>query len=345
MPERLRRRRHSFEPVPLEDQEPGSRRDFLLPIYQNAIGTAMHCPFIVLRGAMPGPVLGICAVIHGNELNGINIIHRLLAGIEPKQLHGTILCAPVANVPAFEAGQRRFPEDEKDLNTVFPGKRSGTPSQQYARAFKQLFLPKLEYLIDIHTASEGRINSMYVRVDWHSDAAREMAEVLQPEIILHGRSGDGTLRNTARVMKVAAVTMEAGNPGVFQGRMANEGESGVLRVLDALSMLPGELPPRLSREPVVCKSSSWLRTEAGGVLEILFGLTDHVQKGVTLARLNDPFGNVVAAYRAPHDGIVIGMTRSPIAVPGTRYCHLGIVGTPVLAKPPGGAAVGDPGTR
>ncbi|MDF1798354.1 MAG: succinylglutamate desuccinylase/aspartoacylase family protein [Planctomycetota bacterium] len=328
-----KRKATGLQPVPLTDQEPGTRRDFLLPIYQGAMGTSVDCPFIVLRGAKPGPVVGISAAIHGNELNGINIIHQLLEGIDPTELKGTILFAPVANVPAFEAEQRRFPVDGKDLNTVFPGKRGGTPSQQYALAFKKLFLPKLDHLVDIHTASEGRINSMYARVDWHSKQARALAEVLQPQIILHGRSGDGTLRNAARVVGAAAVTLEAGNPSEFQGHMASDGEIGILRLLHSLDMLHADIPPRLEREPVLCKSSSWLRTEAGGILELLFGLTDHVTRGQLLARLKNPFGEVVAKYVAPHDGVVIGMTRTPIAVPGTRYCHLGVAGKPPAPKP------------
>ena len=325
-------RRSKVRPVTLLEQPPGSRRDFLLPIYQNAIGTFVSCPFIVLRGAKKGPVLGISAAIHGNELNGINIIHRLLEDIVLSDLAGTILCAPVANVPAFEAGQRRFPEDEKDLNTVFPGRKGGTPSQQYARAFKGLFLPDLDYLIDIHTASEGRINSMYVRADWHSKRARDMALLMGPEIILHGRSGDGTLRNAARVMDIASITVEAGNPSEFQGRMVTEGELGVLRVMDKLGMYKAKSPLALDREAVICKSSAWLRTEGGGLLDLHFNLCDQVKKGDLMARLKDPFGLEVARYHAPNDGIVIGMTRTPVAVPGTRYCHLGKIGQPEKIK-------------
>lgn len=320
-------RRTKIRPVPLLEQPPGSRRDFLMPIYQNAIGTFVSCPFIVLRGQHPGPVLGISAAIHGNELNGINIIHRLLEDIVLSDLHGTILCAPVANVPAFEAGQRRFPEDEKDLNTVFPGRKGGTPSQQYARAFKSLFLSDLDYLIDIHTASEGRINSMYVRVDWHSKKAREMALLMAPEIILHGKSGDGTLRNAARVMGIPSITVEAGNPSEFQGRMVTEGELGVLRVMDKLGMYSKDTV-LLDRTPFVCASSKWLRTEAGGLLDLRFNLCDHVRKGELMARLKDPFGIEIAQLTAPDDGIVIGMTRTPVAVPGTRFCHLGKIGEP-----------------
>lgn len=321
-------RRGTIRPVPLLEQAPGSRRDFLMPIYQNPIGTYVSCPFIVLRGAHKGPVLGISAAIHGNELNGINIIHKLLEDISLSDLHGTIVCAPVANVPAFEAGQRRFPDDEKDLNTVFPGRKGGTPSQQYARTFKGLFLTELDYLIDIHTASEGRINSMYVRVDWHVPNARKMAQLMAPEIILHGRSGDGTLRNAARVMGIPSVTVEAGNPSEFQGHMITDGVIGVLRVLDDLGMYTKAKPKVLDRKPVVCESSKWLRTESGGLLDLRFGLTDQVKKGDLMGVLKDPFGIEVAQFYAPNDGVVIGMTRTPVAVPGTRYCHLGKIGAP-----------------
>lgn len=321
-------RRSRIRPVPLTDQPRASRRDFLVPIYQNAIGTFVSCPFIVLRGRKPGPVLGISAAIHGNELNGINIIHELIDTVDLEELSGTILCAPVANVPAFEAGQRRFPEDEKDLNTVFPGRKGGTPSQQYARAFKGLFLPDIDYLIDIHTASEGRINSMYVRVDWHAEEAREMALLMRPEIILHGRSGDGTLRNAARVMGTPSITVEAGNPSEFQGRMIREGLEGTLRVMHKLGMYALEDDGVVERKPVVCASSKWLRTEAGGLLDLQFELTQKVVKGDLMARLKDPFGVEVASLDAPYGGIVIGMTRMPVAVPGTRYCHLGKIGKP-----------------
>jgi len=323
-----------LQPIPLVDQPTASRRDFLQPIYQNAIGTDVLCPFIVLRGAADGPVLGVSAAIHGNELNGIRIIHRLLDTINPKHLSGTILFAPVANVPAFEAGQRRFPEDEKDLNTVFPGKREGTPSQQYALNLKQLFLPKLDYLVDFHTASEGRTNTMYVRVDWQDEDSRRLAEVMQPEIILHGRSGDGTLRNAARKLGIHAITVEAGNPSVFQGRMVTEGEIGLLRVLDSIGMLHDDVPPPLKREPIVCTTSTWLRTTAGGIMDLDFKLGERIAKGQVLARLHDAFGKQIASYHAHKEGVVIGMMAAPVAVPGTRFCHLGTMGIPKAVAPP-----------
>lgn len=313
-------------PIRIADH-PEGRSDLRLPLYHDALSRPLEAPFVVVRGQHPGPTVGICAAVHGDELNGIKIIHRVLERANADEMHGSLVCAPVVNIPAFQAGQRRFPEDDRDLNHMFPGKAEGMPSSQYAHAFIATFLPACDYLIDIHTASQGRINSFYVRADLHSPEARELALLMDPEIILHGRSGDGTLRNAARVRGIPAITVEAGNPHVFQGRMALQGETGIFNILAKLNVIRGA-EPVLGTPPVICKSSKWLRTRAGGLLETHFGLCDRIEKKQHLAEVRDPFGYEVQSYHAPGDGIVIGMSRSPVAVPGTRYCHLGAIGEP-----------------
>ncbi|MEZ6004069.1 MAG: succinylglutamate desuccinylase/aspartoacylase family protein [Planctomycetota bacterium] len=324
-------------PIEVEALEAGAVHNFHLPVYENSLGHPVLCPFVVVRGVKEGPVLGICAAIHGDELNGINIIHRLLRSVDPSTLGGTLLCCPVVNVPAFEAGQRRFPDDDRDLNSCFPGRAGGTPSQQYAKSIVDRFLGSIDYMIDIHTASEGRLNSLYVRVDWHAPAARDMATLIQPQIILHGKSGDRTMRSAARNLGIPAVTLEAGNPSVFQGHMALEGEGGIRRVMAALGMIEKDASQSHPRQPIICETSQWLRTLAGGILELDIELCQVVEKGQVLARLRNAFGEYTAEYKSPAAGVVIGMSRTPIAVPGTRYCHLGKIGTPAApSKPAGG---------
>lgn len=325
-----RRSPHPSEPRPirLDDFSLGSRTDLWLPLFQDSLGTPLLAPFVVVRGQHPGPVLGISAAVHGDELNGIRIIHAILERTDPAELHGTLVCAPIANVPAFSAEQRKFPIDGIDLNHVFPGKTEGKPSEQYARAFTTTFLPPLDYLIDIHTASGGRLNTFYVRADLHSPAAREMALLMNPQIVLHGRSGDGTLRNAARVAGVPAITVEAGNPSVFQGRMVLQGEVGVWNVMGALELIRGHQVVEPEVPPVICGSSRWLRTRSGGLLVTQFRLADRIKKRQPVAQIRDPFGHVLRELAAPGEGIVIGMSQSPLAVPGTRYCHLGAIGEP-----------------
>ncbi|MCB9643965.1 MAG: succinylglutamate desuccinylase/aspartoacylase family protein [Myxococcales bacterium] len=314
-----------IEPILVEDYPLRARSEFFHNLTENVLGQPYQTPIIIARGRHAGPTLGITAALHGNELNGIRIIHHLLASIDLEKLHGSLLCAPIVNAPAFALGQREF-ADGVDLNHVFPGRQDGTPSQQYAYAFRKSFLPDCQYLIDIHTASEGRINTMYVRADLQSEEARRMAMLMNPEIILHGRSGDGTLRTAARNKGIVAITVEAGNPSVFQGHILYEGEQGIRNVLHALGMLEGDT--QIHRTPVICKSSKWLRTTCGGLLETHCSLAQHIPKKGSVATALDPFGNIKHVYQAPFEGIVIGMAANPVATAGTRFCHLGQVGEP-----------------
>lgn len=309
--------------IEIDAFEKGERANFWLSLYQDPTSCEVRVPFIVARGKHPGPVLGVSAVVHGNELNGMKIIHHLLNDLDLEHLKGSLVCAPIVNVPSYNQGIRVFP-DGIDLNHAFPGNRSGKPAEQYARNFERRFLPCLDYLVDIHTASEGRINTMYVRADLTCDKARSMSFDFNPQIILYGKSGDGTLRSAARRRKVPAITVEAGNPSVIQGRMVYEGETGVINVMKGLGMLDG--PKELLRTPVVCKSSRWVRTVSGGLLETKFRLFQKVEKKQLLAITRDPFGEEVNRYYSPDDGIVIGMAANPSASSGTRFCHLGSIG-------------------
>jgi len=315
-------KRRRFKPIQVEDFPIGEQSNFWLPLYQNAAGVKIQVPFIVARGEKEGPVLAVSAAVHGNELNGIKIIHNLLRDIDLSTLKGSLLCAPIVNIPSYNSGVRVF-VDGLDLNHVFPGKTSGKPAEQYAFAFERTFLPGADYLVDIHTASDGRINTMYVRADLQVGLAKQMSFDFNPQIILQTRSGDGTLRNSARRRGIPAITVEAGNPSVLQGRMVYEGETGVLNVMKGLNMLEGE--KAMAREPVVCPSSKWLRTTTGGLLETKFKLFQRVEKGQLLAVAKNPFNEVVDQYTAPNSGIVIGMSTNPAARAGTRFCHLGVL--------------------
>jgi len=319
--ERVTRRPRRPRALQVHEFAPGERTDLFVRIWEDPTGQPVLLPVIVARGGVDGPVVGISATVHGNELNGIRIIHSLLQDLRLTTLRGTLLCAPIVNVPAFALRQRVF-MDGRDLNHHFPGREHGRPVEQYARAFQRTFLPPCEHLVDIHTASEGRVNTMYVRADLEQPATRRLAELMNPEIILHVRGGDGTLRHAARARGIHAITVEAGNPSVFQGRMVFEGEVGILNILTELGMRDGEVA--MDRTPVVCRSSQWLRTTAGGLLETHFKLGERVARKQVLARTVDPFGYPLDTYRAPRDGVVIGMARNPLAVPGTRYCHLGV---------------------
>ena len=308
-------------------QPPSSRTHHLVPLAEDGLGAPTDVPFILVRGAHPGPVLGISAAVHGDELNGIRIIHEVVDTLDLDSLHGGLVCAPVANVPAFRQGTRRF-RDGSDLNHAFPGKKNGRMAEQYALAFSRAFLPGLDALIDVHTASGGRVNSFYARADLLDASVRRVADAVNPDILLHVRGGDGTLRNAARRRGIPAVTVEAGNPRAFQRTMTDDGVRSVRNVMRALGLLGGDI--EVDNQTMVCAKSSWLHTTRGGLLDMRVRLAQRVAADDVLAVIRDPFGEVVDTLVAPHDGVVIGMARDPVAVPGTRYLHLGQLGEPVV---------------
>ena len=308
------------KPLNIDDFKSGTRTNVYVPLFEYSTGKSLEIPVIVARGSKPGPTLGITAAVHGNELNGIKIIHAIFSELDLTKVSGSIVSVPIVNVPGFNLGQRYF-EDGVDLNHTFPGKSDGTPSAQFARSFSSFFLPAIDILIDIHTASEGRLNTMYVRADLSTSSTHELAMNINPQIILDVRGGERTLRGAARKRKIPAITIEAGNPSVIQGRMVFEGELGIRNAMITLGMLEGVI--NINRRPVICPSSKWIRTTGGGLLETKFKLMDRIEKKQLIANTIDPFGAVLQTYSAPTSGIVIGMAANPVAIPGTRFCHLG----------------------
>lgn len=292
----------------------------------NALGEPVCVPFMVARGRLDGPTVGLTAVVHGNELNGLRIIHRLFADLDPEELRGTVVAIPVVNVPGFLQATREF-DDGTDLNRAFPGVSHGRSADVYAHRFLNRVVKKFDYLIDLHTASAGRINSLYVRADLAHPETSWMARAQHPQVVVHNRGGDNTLRGAAMALGVPSITVEVGNPQRFQRALIRFGMIGVGNVLAHLQMLPleEELP---QFEPIVCARSYWLYSDDGGLLDVYPELLDRLDEGQLVARTTDVFGDLVSEYRAPEPGIVVGKSVDPVSSTGARILHLGIVGEP-----------------
>lgn len=323
------------EPIPLVSeislagQLPGTVGKYWLQAGSDMFGRPIVVPVLLAKGSLPGPVLGLTAAIHGNELNGIPLIQELFASLDPTQLHGSVVAIPGMNPLGMQNDTRLFLDGE-DLNRVFPGKSDGNNSQQMAYALGGKFLPGLDYHLDLHTASFGRINTLYARADLESEPLARMARSLGADIILHskgeataGARSDGTLRAMAASMGVHSLTLEMGNPQVYDRDMIARGLQGVRNLLITLGLLEGT--PVTLGEALECERSYWVYTDAGGLLEVLPGLGQVLHKGDLIGVLKDPFGKVLARYSAPEDGVVIGLSTNPAAISGSRILHLGIL--------------------
>jgi len=307
----------------LEDTPKGSLKYYFLKIVNDGFGNAISIPLIVARGAEPGPTLGLTAAVHGNELNGIPVIQRLFTEIDVAELKGTIIGAPVVNVPSFMRKKRRF-NDGVDLNHIMPGKPDGNLSQIYAYRFIERLVKHFDFLMDLHTASFGRINSYYIRADMDHSATKELALLQNAEIIVHNPPSDGTLRGAADELGIPAITLEVGNPSIYQKRLIRSGIAGIHNVLCHLNMIEDEIEV-VDQETVICNKSYWLYTDEGGLLHIQSKLLDQLETGQNIGHIRDVFGRKTKDYFAPEAGIVIGKSISPVNQSGGRILHLGLM--------------------
>lgn len=312
----------SVEQLDLASLSPGTIHRLQINLATDALHQPLSVPVVVARGKFPGPTLCLSAAVHGNELNGIPVIHSIIEHIDCKRLHGTIVGILVVNVPGFLAHERSF--ERWDLNHHFPGEPKGNSAEIYAHRIFQRIITKCDLLIDLHTASHGRVNSLYVRADMTHEATARMAYFQKPQIIVHNPASDYTLRGAAAAHDIPAITVEIGNPGRYHRDYIKRSTLGIRSVMSDLNMIrkrafvPGE-------PPIVCQKSRWIFTENGGLLTVLPKVTERVKSGQCIAVLKNPFGDIIEEYTMPIDGIVIGHSIDPVALTGARILHYGEV--------------------
>ncbi len=315
-----------IEDLKLDEIPYGSKQRYYLHIVTDGMGMPIYLPIIVAKGVEDGNVLGLTAAVHGNELNGIPVVQRVLHEINVEKLQGIVVGLPVVNVPSLLRRTRRF-LDGNDLNHLMPGKPNGNVSQVYAWRLVEKVVRYFNYLIDLHTASQGRINSYYIRADMVNPVTRQMALLQNPQIILHNPPSDGTLRGAANELGIHAITLEVGNPATFQKGMIRGGRTGIYNVLHYLDMLPTHIDEP-GVPPVICKNSYWMYSDEGGFLSVMPDVGSLVKKGQPIAILRNVFGDIIKEYTAPEDGVVIGKEVDPVNQTGGRMLHLGVPGIP-----------------
>ncbi len=298
---------------------------------ENPLGEPLAIPVMVAKGK-PGPTLGITAALHGNEINGIRVIHNLFSKIDCKTLKGTVVGVLVANPTGFLTRSRLFLE-HRDLNHLMPGQKVGRSSDVWAYRLLENIVEHFDYLVDLHTASTGRVNTLYVRADMHQEISARMAYVQRPRIILHNPPNEGTLRDAAIQRGIPAITVEIGDPQLFQKELIKRSTVGLRAILAELGFTANK-PIAAGKEPIVCDRSEWLYTEHGGLLDLKPKLAEVVHKGEGIGRITNIYGETIQQLHAPQNGIVIGKSVDPVSYTGARIMHLGhmVPATSVLPR-------------
>ncbi len=298
---------------------PGQRQVVELEAAKLYTHSPLSIPVEIINGQYAGPVLMVNAAIHGDELNGVEVVRQLINTIDASKLRGTVIAVPIVNVFGFIHKSRYLP-DRRDLNRCFPGSEKGSLASRMANTFFSQVAKRCDYILDLHTGAIHRTNLPQLRADLSNPETLRIAQAFGTPVIVDSPLRDGSLRSEAEKLNIPVLTYEAGEALRFEPICINAGYIGVQRVMQAIGMLRGrrkKLP-----EPVIAKSTSWLRAESDGILRTVVTLGDKVEAGQVLAYISAPLGHSEIELKANKGGIVIGQQTLPLVNEGDAVFHL-----------------------
>ena len=300
----------------------GTRTTIELPVGRLYTHTPMTMPVHVVMGKKTGPRLFISAAIHGDEINGVEIIRRLLKLPLLKQLRGTIIAVPIVNVHGLINHSRYLP-DRRDLNRSFPGSEQGSLAARLAHLFMQEIVTQSTHGIDLHTGAIHRSNLPQIRANLDDEETDKLARAFDVPVIISSNLRDGSLRESAAEYGIPMLLYEAGEALRFDEVAIRAGVKGIINVMRALEMLPASRSKTKQHiEPVVARSSSWVRSPDSGILRAMVALGSRVKKDTLLGVVSDPFGESESNITSAYNGIVIGRTNLPLVNEGDALFHI-----------------------
>jgi uncharacterized protein len=305
----------------------GARGLVDLPVSKLSNHTPVTLPVHVLHGHRPGPTMFVSAAIHGDELNGVEIIRRVLRTLQPGNIAGTLLCVPVVNAYGF-IGRSRYLPDRRDLNRSFPGSATGSLAARLAHLFLNEVVHRCQFGIDLHTAAVHRVNLPQIRSNFaKSPRCRELSEAFGAQVVLESPERPGSLRRAARESGIDVLVYEGGEGLRFDDFAIRAGVDGIANVMLKTGML--ELPDGVeatpvpdTRAPVFANVSRWVRAPDGGIFRTTKQIGNAVTAGEVIGIVSNPYEDSETEVRTSHRGIIVGRTTLPIVNMGDALFHI-----------------------
>lgn len=304
--------------------QPGEHAIVRIPAPKLYNWTPVFLPVHVIRGKKPGPTLCVTAALHGDEVNGVEIIRRLLKKKNLNSLVGTLIAIPVVNIYGFIFQDRYLP-DRRDLNRSFPGSEKGSLASRFARLLVQTIFSHVTHCIDIHTGSLQRANLPQTRVDLEAPGVLELAQAFAAPVILSAPHREGSLREYARLHHIPYLLYEAGEALRFDEMSIRTGLDGVINVMQHLMMLQHSKKSKQNEKPLVARSSYWVRSPYGGIFVEAKPLGADVKKGDVLGVVVHPTESVENEVISPIEGKIIGRSDAPLIHEGAGLFHIACI--------------------
>ena len=304
--------------------DPGERQNLRYTVTETYLGDPVRMPVTVINGAEPGPTAFLSAAVHGDELNGIEVVREVAHEWDLTGLRGTLVCLPVLNVPGFTAQQRYLPIYDRDLNRSFPGDPEGTSAKRMAHSIFRNFIAPCDFGVDFHTSTRGRSNMLHVRADMTHKTASRVANALASHVIIDSEGPSGALRRAATEAGTPTITVEMGEAHRFQRPVIDAALAGVRSVLAEFGVLETATVAWPGWRTVVAGSAekTWLRADTGGLVDMHADRGALVYEGERIATVTNPFKTENAVVEAPFTGLLIGVLENPLVYPGNPLCHI-----------------------
>ncbi|MCH4822602.1 succinylglutamate desuccinylase/aspartoacylase family protein [Gramella lutea] len=284
--------------------------------------TSVEVPVIIERSKKPGPVVLLTAGIHGDEINGVEIIRQIISKGINKPKIGTIICIPIVNIFGFLNMSREFP-DGRDLNRVFPGTKHGSLASRFAFQFVKKILPIADFCLDFHTGGAARFNAPQIRVKKGDEQSIKYARIFNAPFTIHSKTITKSFRETCSKLGIPVLLFEGGKSLDSNKEIAKYGVDGAMRILSHLDMLGLKFEyPDVKKDTVLIENSSWLRAKYSGLLHVKVPCGKHVEKGEYIATITDPYGKFRHKIKSSSEGYVINVNESPIVYQGDAIFHI-----------------------
>ncbi len=294
-----------------EQIQAGEKVDLALQMPDLYSCAPIYMPIKVIHSKKPGPCLLIYSTLDGNEMNGLEIVNRLIKSFNANDISGTIIAVPVLNVYGLTHYPKTMPSGE-NLAKCFPGQVDGRYGERIAYIFTQELLIKADYCIELDTGDLNHNILPQVYCNFDNQKAKQLAKVFQVPVITNVSLKENPLRNTMESLNVPLVVYQAGEAMRFDENAIKIGIEGTKNIMRAVNILSKE-DPITHINPVFSQDEDWIIAHKGGILHIEVALNQVVKKGDRMGTISDPFSSDLAEeVCASQDGIVVGINTTPL---------------------------------
>ncbi|WP_440008100.1 succinylglutamate desuccinylase/aspartoacylase family protein [Halomicrococcus sp. SG-WS-1] len=303
--------------------ERGETRHVRFPTSESYLGDPVRMPVTVINGADDGPTVFLAAALHGDELNGIEVVREVANQWNHAGIRGTLVCLPVLNVPGFVAQERYLPGYDRDLNRAFPGDPEGTNDRRIAYRIYENFVAPCDFGIDFHTSTRGRTNVLHARADMDDPDVARLANAFGTNLVISSSGSSGMLRREATEDGIPTVTVEMGEAHRFERGLIDAALDGVRSVFAEFGVDRQELVRWPGWRTVVDQAdTTWVRSDEGGIVDMHHERGALVREEEVVCTVGDPFERESVEVTAPFTGVLAGVLENPVVYPGNPLCHL-----------------------